>query len=81
MPKKRIKIAFSTIYPSPSDSIIYLRLARFEKEGLVKGNVEYQEGVPNKTVYNLTEAGFNQFSNTKRGEHHCRHNRHGSREH
>ena len=56
--KKRIAISFGTQYPNPSDSVLYHRLAQFEKEGLVTGKVEQQQGVPNKKVYSLTEAGF-----------------------
>jgi DNA-binding PadR family transcriptional regulator len=56
--KKRIAISFGTQYPNLSDSAIYPRLAQFEKEGLVEGKVEQQQGVPNKKVYRLSEAGL-----------------------
>ena len=56
--KKRIARSFGTQYPNLSDSAIYPRLAQFEKDGLVEGRVEQQQGVPNKKVYRLTEAGL-----------------------
>jgi DNA-binding PadR family transcriptional regulator len=56
--KKRIAISFGTQYPNPSDSVVYPRLVQFEKEGLVTSKVEQQQGVPNKKVYSLTEAGY-----------------------
>ena len=56
--KKRIARSFGTQYPNLSDSAIYPRLAQFEKEGLIEGKVEQQQGVPNKKVYRLTEAGL-----------------------
>jgi DNA-binding PadR family transcriptional regulator len=55
---RRIAISFGTQYPNPNGSVIYPRLARFEKEGLVTCKVEEQQGVPNKKVYSLTEAGY-----------------------
>lgn len=56
--KKRIARSFGTQYPNLSDSAIYPRLAQFEKDGLVEGRIEQQQGVPNKKVYRLTEAGL-----------------------
>ena len=56
--KKRIARSFGTQYPNLSDSALYPRLGRFEKEGLIEGRIEQQQGVPPKKVYRLTGAGL-----------------------
>jgi PadR family transcriptional regulator AphA len=64
--KKRIAAAFVDQYPggpyaSISDSIVYPRLSRFEKEGFVKCRLEIQSKAPNKKVYQITESGLEQI--------------------
>jgi len=54
--KKRIALAFASQYPNLSDSAVYPRLARFEKEGLVTSKIKVQKGAPNKKIYQLTET-------------------------
>ena len=56
--KKRIAATFSDQYPHLSDSSVYPRLLRFDKEGLIKSQIQIQENAPNKKVYQLTEAGM-----------------------
>ncbi len=56
--KKRIAISFGAQYPNLSDSAIYPRLLRFEKEGFIKSKIEMQYNAPNKKVYQLTENGM-----------------------
>jgi DNA-binding PadR family transcriptional regulator len=55
--KKIIARSFNSQYPNLSDSAVYPRLGRFEKEGLVDSRIEVQINVPNKRVYKLTEKG------------------------
>lgn len=64
--KKRIITSFVDQYPggpyaSISDSVVYPRLSRFEKEGLVKCRLEIQSNAPNKKIYQLTERGCEQI--------------------
>lgn len=64
--KKRITASFVDQYPggpyaSISDSVVYPRLSRFEKEGLVKCRLEIQSNAPNKKIYQLTERGCEQI--------------------
>ena len=64
--KKRIAASFVDQYPggpyaSISDSIVYPRLSRFEKEGFVKCKLEIQSNAPNKKIYQLTEHGCEQI--------------------
>jgi DNA-binding PadR family transcriptional regulator len=56
--KKRIASTFGDQYPHLSDSAIYPRLINFDKEGLVKSQIQMQYNAPNKKVYQLTEAGL-----------------------
>jgi DNA-binding PadR family transcriptional regulator len=55
---KRVSDVFGALYPRMSHSVLYPRLAQFEKDGLVMGKIEQQLDAPNKKVYQLTEAGF-----------------------
>ncbi|HEY3420997.1 MAG TPA: PadR family transcriptional regulator [Methanomassiliicoccales archaeon] len=55
--KKKIARSFNSQYPNLSDSAVYPRLSRFEKEGLVDSRIEVQSSVPNRKVYTLTEKG------------------------
>ena len=64
--KKRIAATFVDQYPggqyqSISDSTIYPRLSRLEKEGFVKCRLEIQSNAPNKKIYQLTESGCEQM--------------------
>jgi len=64
--KKRIAATFVDQYPggqyqSISDSTIYPRLSRLEKEGFVKCRLEIQSNAPNKKIYQLTESGCEQI--------------------
>jgi DNA-binding PadR family transcriptional regulator len=64
--KKRMAATFVDQYPggpyaSISDSIVYPRLSRFEKEGFVKCSLEIQSKAPNKKIYQLTESGCEQI--------------------
>ena len=59
--KKRIAASFGEQYPSISDSTIYPRLARFEKEGFVVCKLEIQSNAPNKKIYRITESGCEQI--------------------
>ncbi|MGD9130781.1 MAG: PadR family transcriptional regulator [Candidatus Bathyarchaeota archaeon] len=56
--KRRVTYSFGLLYPNLSNSILYPRLAKFEKEGLIKGKVEPQHDAPDRKVYQLTGAGF-----------------------
>jgi DNA-binding PadR family transcriptional regulator len=64
--KKRMAVTFVDQYPggpyaSISDSIVYPRLSRFEKEGFFKCRLEIQSKAPNKKIYQLTERGCEQI--------------------
>jgi len=64
--KKRIAATFvdqypGGQYPSISDSTVYPRLSRFEKEGFVKCRLEIQSKAPNKKIYQITESGLEQI--------------------
>ena len=64
--KKRIAASFVDQYPggpyaSISDSIVYPRLSRFEREGFVKCKLEIQSKAPNRKIYQLTEQGCEQI--------------------
>ncbi len=56
--KKRITDMFGSLNPNLSNSVIYPRLAQFQKEEYIKCKVESQSNAPNRKVYWLTEAGF-----------------------
>ena len=56
--KRRITESFGLLYPNLSNSVLYPRLARFEKNGFIKGKVEQQRDAPSRTVYHITAAGF-----------------------
>jgi DNA-binding PadR family transcriptional regulator len=56
--KRRIAYSFGLLYPNLSNSVLYPRLAKFEKDGLIKGKVEPQPDAPDRKVYRLTRAGF-----------------------
>lgn len=55
--KRRVEASFSQFYLGLSPGSLYSRLQKFEKEGLVAGRREPQEGVPDRTVYQLTGPG------------------------
>jgi DNA-binding PadR family transcriptional regulator len=59
--KRRIADSFGALYPNLSHSVLYPRLAQFEKEGFIKGKIELQHDAPNRKVYQLTAAGFKHF--------------------
>ena len=59
--KRRIGETFGVLYPNLSHSVLYPRLAQFEKEGFITGKVEPQRDAPSRNVYRLTEAGFKQI--------------------
>jgi DNA-binding PadR family transcriptional regulator len=50
---------FGPIYPNLSNSVIYPRLALFQKDAYINCKVESQEKAPNRKVYWLTDAGLN----------------------
>jgi DNA-binding PadR family transcriptional regulator len=56
--KKRITDMFGPIYPNLSNSVIYPRLAQFQKEVYINCKVESQEKAPNRKVYWLMDAGL-----------------------
>jgi DNA-binding PadR family transcriptional regulator len=56
--KKRITDTFGDQYPHVSDSAVYPRLLRFEKESLTKSQIQIQNKAPSKKVYHLTDAGM-----------------------
>ncbi len=56
--KKRITDMFGSVYPNLSNSVIYPRLAQFQKEGYIKFKVESQTNAPNRKVYWITDSGF-----------------------
>jgi DNA-binding PadR family transcriptional regulator len=56
--KKRIADTFGDQYLHLSDSAVYPRLIRLDKEGLIKSQMQVQNNAPNKKVYQLTEAGL-----------------------
>jgi DNA-binding PadR family transcriptional regulator len=56
--KKRVTDSFGLLYPNLSNSVLYPRLAKFGREGLIKGKVEPQRDAPDRKVYRLTGAGF-----------------------
>lgn len=47
-----IDVSYGAIYPA---------LTKMEEEGLITGRVEYQDGKPPKRVYEITEAGRQEF--------------------
>jgi DNA-binding PadR family transcriptional regulator len=57
--KKRITDMFGSLYPNLSNSVIYPRLAQFQKDSYINCKVESQEKAPNRKVYWLTESGLN----------------------
>jgi DNA-binding PadR family transcriptional regulator len=56
--KRRIAYSFGLLYPNLSNSVLYPRLSKFEKKGLIKGKVEAQHDAPSRKVYRITGAGF-----------------------
>jgi DNA-binding PadR family transcriptional regulator len=56
--KRRVTYSFGLLYPNLSNSVLYPRLAKFEKDGLIKGKVEPQHDAPDRKVYRLTRTGF-----------------------
>jgi DNA-binding PadR family transcriptional regulator len=55
--KQRIDISFGQFYINLSTGSLYTRLQKFEAEGLVEGRREQQEKLPDRKVFQLTEAG------------------------
>ncbi len=56
--KKRITDMFGSVYPNLSNSVIYPRLAQFQRDAYINCKVESQEKAPNRKVYWLTDAGL-----------------------
>ncbi len=56
--KQRIDEGFGSFYLKINNGLLYPRLTQFESDGLIEGKLEIQEGVPNKKVFHLTEAGY-----------------------
>lgn len=59
--KQRIDRTYARYYINLSVGSLYTRLTLFEKEGLIEGKREFQDKVPDKRVFQLTDAGRKRF--------------------
>ncbi len=57
MIKQAIEGSYGDRYFKLSNSAMYPTLARLENDGYIEGKREMQEAVPDRKVYNITEAG------------------------
>ena len=55
--KQRIDASFGQFYVKPSTASIYTRLQKFEAEGYIEGRREQQDKLPDRKIYQITEAG------------------------
>lgn len=58
MIKQAIEGSYGDRYFKLSNSALYPALARLEQGGYIEGKRELQESVPDKKVYNITDAGW-----------------------
>lgn len=57
MIKQTIESSYGNRYFKLSNSALYPRLAKLERDGYIEGKKEPQEAVPDRKVYHLTDAG------------------------
>jgi DNA-binding PadR family transcriptional regulator len=55
--KRRIDQSFGNTYINIINSLLYPRLAELERDGYIEGHREMQEKVPDRKVYQITDAG------------------------
>jgi DNA-binding PadR family transcriptional regulator len=55
--RQQIEASFGKRYFNMSNSALYPKLAKLEADGLIEGRREQQEKIPDRKVYNITDAG------------------------